>query len=145
MARAAFSRPAAAVWRVPDRFRIVTRVRAVVQPGGRATLEIVQSGADGDFGFWTGFQDSEAKLEGKDKLVPMRLRVTELYSRRNGDWKLSNVTPTRPHDCYEGARPLLEWRTNGFIPPTDFRCEAAGRSSAHPHCLERCIGSPRRG
>jgi ketosteroid isomerase-like protein len=48
----------------------------------------VQSGADGDFGFWTGFQDSEAKLEGKDKLVPMRLRVTELYSRRNGDWKL---------------------------------------------------------
>ncbi len=48
----------------------------------------MQSGADGDFGFWTGFQDSEAKLEGKDKLVPMRLRVTELYSRRNGDWKL---------------------------------------------------------
>ena len=47
----------------------------------------MQSGADGDFGFWR-FQDSEGKLEGKDKLVPMRLRVTELYSRRNGGWKL---------------------------------------------------------
>ena len=41
------------------------------QPGGRMTLEIVQSGAHGDIGFWTGFQDAQAKLEGKDKLVPM--------------------------------------------------------------------------
>ena len=39
------------------------------QPGGRMTLEIVQSGAHGDIGFWTGFQDALAKLE--DKLVPM--------------------------------------------------------------------------
>jgi ketosteroid isomerase-like protein len=49
---------------------------------------VLQSGADGDVAFWTGFQKAEVKMNGNDKPVPMKLRVTELFRFRDGGWKL---------------------------------------------------------
>jgi NAD(P)H-dependent FMN reductase/ketosteroid isomerase-like protein len=57
-------------------------------PGGSSKLEVLQSGADGDVAFWTGFQSAEVKMNGNDKSVPMELRVTELFRFREGGWKL---------------------------------------------------------
>jgi NAD(P)H-dependent FMN reductase/ketosteroid isomerase-like protein len=57
-------------------------------PGGSTKLEVLQSGADGDVAFWAGFQKAEVKMNGSDKPVPMKLRVTELFRFREGGWKL---------------------------------------------------------
>jgi NAD(P)H-dependent FMN reductase/ketosteroid isomerase-like protein len=57
-------------------------------PGGSTKLEVLQSGATGDVAFWTGFQKAEVKMNGNDKLVPMKLRVTEVFRFREGGWKL---------------------------------------------------------
>jgi ketosteroid isomerase-like protein len=58
------------------------------EPGGTTHFEVLQSGASGDLGFWTGFQVAEVRLRGRDALVPMRLRVTEVFRRTEGGWKL---------------------------------------------------------
>jgi NAD(P)H-dependent FMN reductase/ketosteroid isomerase-like protein len=57
-------------------------------PGGTTELEVLQSGADGDIAFWTGFQKAVVKMNGKDKPIPMKLRITELFRLREGGWKL---------------------------------------------------------
>ena len=56
--------------------------------GSRSTLEILQSGASGDVAFWTGFQHAEVRMQGKPEPVAMKLRVTELFRRIDGAWKL---------------------------------------------------------
>jgi ketosteroid isomerase-like protein len=62
---------------------------ASFEPGGSTHFEVLQSGAGGDLAFWTGFQVAEVRMRGRDGLVPMRLRVTELFRRaRSGGWEL---------------------------------------------------------
>jgi NAD(P)H-dependent FMN reductase/ketosteroid isomerase-like protein len=58
------------------------------QPGGHTAIKVLQSGAEGGIGFWTGFQEAQAKLAGNDKPVPMTLRITELFRHEEGGWKL---------------------------------------------------------
>ena len=55
--------------------------------GGSTVLEIEDCGAQGDVGFWTGFQVSEVRLEGSDDRRADRLRVTEIYRRIGGEWQ----------------------------------------------------------
>ena len=38
--------------------------------------------------YWVGFQRSQANMRGQDQPVPFDLRVTEVYRRENGQWKL---------------------------------------------------------
>jgi NAD(P)H-dependent FMN reductase/ketosteroid isomerase-like protein len=54
----------------------------------RSRLEILQSGTGGDLAFWTGLQHAEVCLKGRDNPVPMTLRVTEVFRREDGGWKL---------------------------------------------------------
>jgi ketosteroid isomerase-like protein len=56
--------------------------------GGETSLEVVQSGSGGDVGFWTGFQSAHVKMQGRPQPVNMKLRITELFRRIDGDWKL---------------------------------------------------------
>lgn len=55
--------------------------------GGSTVLEIEDSAAEGDVGFWTGFQTSAVVLEGSDTRLVERLRVTEIYRRIGGEWQ----------------------------------------------------------
>jgi ketosteroid isomerase-like protein len=55
-------------------------------PDGQSRLEVFDCGASGDLAFWTGFQDADVRLG--DRRVKMRLRITELFRRKGGDWKL---------------------------------------------------------
>ena len=55
---------------------------------GDTTFEILQLGASGELAYWVGFQRASVRLKGKDKAVPMTLRVTEVFRRDNEEWKL---------------------------------------------------------
>lgn len=53
---------------------------------GTSRLEILQSGSDGDIGYWCGFQYAEVEVDRKKNAVTFRL--TELFRREDGEWKL---------------------------------------------------------
>ena len=55
-------------------------------PGGDSRLEILQSADGGDIGYWCGLQHAHVEMDGKT--VPMTLRITELFRREDGEWKL---------------------------------------------------------
>ena len=55
-------------------------------PNGESRLDIVQMAEGGDIAYWSGLQVATVEMDGKR--VPMTLRITELYRREDGDWKL---------------------------------------------------------
>ena len=61
---------------------------ASFKEGSTGEFEVLQSAESGDIGFWTGLQHAKAMLEGKSEAVPMSLRVTEVFRREDGEWKL---------------------------------------------------------
>jgi ketosteroid isomerase-like protein len=56
--------------------------------GSVNTFEPLDSAASSDIAYWVGFQRSQANMRGKDQPVLFDLRVTEVYRRENGQWKL---------------------------------------------------------
>jgi ketosteroid isomerase-like protein len=44
--------------------------------------------ASNGLAYWVGFQRATAHLRGRPEAVPFNLRVTELYRREDGTWKL---------------------------------------------------------
>ena len=56
--------------------------------GGETQLEVLQSASAGDVGFWTGFQSAKVKMGGATEPVAMKLRITELFRRVGGEWKM---------------------------------------------------------
>jgi ketosteroid isomerase-like protein len=56
--------------------------------GSTSELDIVSSGSDGDFGYWVGYQKAKVHMKGKPDAVPMKIRITELFRKEHGDWKM---------------------------------------------------------
>jgi len=57
-------------------------------PGAENRFDILHSGSDGDLGYWTGVQRSKVVLKDKREPVTMNLRITELFRRVDGEWRL---------------------------------------------------------
>ena len=53
----------------------------------RFRLEVIAAGVHGDFAYTVGYEYSLVSLEG-GPLTPNRHRVTHVYRRENGDWKI---------------------------------------------------------
>jgi len=56
--------------------------------GSETDLEILHASADGELGYWVGFQNAKARMKGKADPVPMRLRVSEIFRKIDGEWRL---------------------------------------------------------
>jgi len=52
------------------------------------TMQILQMGVSDGIAYWVGFQRAQVHLKGKAEAVPFNLRVTELFRREGGEWKL---------------------------------------------------------
>jgi NAD(P)H-dependent FMN reductase/ketosteroid isomerase-like protein len=80
----------------PPRGPIVTGSAAVAKeyrqgakmfsPGSKTRLEILDAGASHEIGFWVGLQRFEGTIAGKSR--KMTLRITEIFRRMDGEWKL---------------------------------------------------------
>jgi ketosteroid isomerase-like protein len=55
---------------------------------GVSHFEVLQKGHAGDVGFWTGFQVANVQIGDMPKPMDMRIRVTEIFRKIEGEWKL---------------------------------------------------------
>ncbi|MGB3391056.1 MAG: DUF4440 domain-containing protein [Pseudaminobacter sp.] len=60
-------------------------------PNGSNEFEILHKAEGGDIAYWSGLQKAVVEIDGQP--VPMTLRITELFRREDGEWKLAIATP----------------------------------------------------
>jgi len=70
------------------------------RPGSKNAFEVLHQASDENIAYWVGIQRSVVQMEGKEKGVPMDLRVTEIFRREKGHWKLfhRHADPLKPDD-----------------------------------------------
>ena len=56
--------------------------------GGHGTLEPITIGESGDLAYTIYIERYEIRVEGSDELRPGALRITQIYRREDGDWKI---------------------------------------------------------
>ena len=65
-----------------------TRDARIFEAGGATEFEILEKAVGDTVAYWTGFQKARVRMHGKPDVMPMKLRVTEVFRREGGDWKL---------------------------------------------------------
>ncbi len=55
---------------------------------GDSSFEILHMGASNGIAYWVGFQRATARLHQKLEPIRFNLRVTEIFRREGGEWKL---------------------------------------------------------
>jgi ketosteroid isomerase-like protein len=55
---------------------------------GSTRFEVLQVGASGDIAYWVGLQHATVQTGEMTQPAPLQWRVTEIFRRENGAWKL---------------------------------------------------------
>ncbi len=55
---------------------------------GTVTFQTIAQGEDGNLGYTVGIERYKARVQGSDTLRPFALRVTHIYRREGGSWKI---------------------------------------------------------
>lgn len=71
-----------------DVLETYTRDATAFEEGSETHFEILHMAASGGLGYWTGFQHARARMRGRDEPIAMKLRVTEVFRREAGTWRL---------------------------------------------------------
>ena len=58
------------------------------RPGGASRLEILHAQASGELAYWVGLQHALVQLRDRPSQTEMTLRVSEIFRREDGAWKL---------------------------------------------------------
>lgn len=58
------------------------------EKGSQGEIEILHMEASDGLAYWVGFQRATAFMRGRAEAVPFNLRVTEIFRREGGTWKL---------------------------------------------------------
>jgi ketosteroid isomerase-like protein len=56
--------------------------------GAKLTVEYLTSFQSGDLAFTTAIERAEVRVAGQEKVAPMALRVTHIFRKEDGAWKL---------------------------------------------------------
>jgi ketosteroid isomerase-like protein len=59
-------------------------------PESACHFEVLQKQASDEEAFWTGFQVASVQMRRGGKKVPMKLRVTEVFRKEDGEWRLAH-------------------------------------------------------
>ncbi len=87
----------------PEVVATYARDAARFAPGGDSHFEILHNGAGGEIGYWVGYQRAAARFDGSADPTPFDLRVTEIFRREDGEWRL----------IHRHADPLVSRREGG--------------------------------
>lgn len=64
------------------------RDAGLFESGSEGHFEILHMAASDGLAYWVGFQRATARIHGKSEPVFFNLRVTEIFRREDGFWKL---------------------------------------------------------
>lgn len=64
------------------------RDAAAFEPGSDSSFEILHMAAGDGIAYWVGFQRATARMRGSPTPVQFNLRVTEVFRREAGQWKM---------------------------------------------------------
>ncbi len=70
---------------VSSRYR---RDAGLFSPEGTTYFEVLHSASGEDVAYWTGIQRAAVRIGDSTEAMPMDLRVTEVFRREDGAWKL---------------------------------------------------------
>jgi ketosteroid isomerase-like protein len=60
----------------------------VFEQGSSFSFEILQMAASDSIAYSVGFMRGKAQMRGNAEAIPMNLRVTEVFRREDGEWKM---------------------------------------------------------
>lgn len=82
--------------------------------GGSMRLEVLHHCASEGLAFWTGYQHATVVLQGKRAPVAMKLRITEVFRREDGEWRLAHWHADTQGQ--EQAQPVRPVQVSGSLP-----------------------------